>query len=274
MEPLNAGHAPGGTPAGDPIPPRGDPADAGTPPRPPWRPARVWASAIVAGLLAGVCSWLIGEATYGRFQPPLLNTTGFPSAEESQANARARTSGKTLEVTLVSGTMGAALGLALGLAGASLRGFGRSAAVAGASGAVLGAVAGAIGAQILMPIYFRIYHPDRDDLLLAIATQGGVAALVGAAGGAAFGLGLGGKGLVGRTLLGGLLGGALGLIAYQIVGVVAFPLDETTKPLSATWATRLLAHLPVATLAAAGSAWGALDTPRRKPAKSAARVDS
>ncbi len=35
-------------------------------------PVRVWVLALMAGLIAGFASWLIGEAIHGRFGPPAL----------------------------------------------------------------------------------------------------------------------------------------------------------------------------------------------------------
>jgi hypothetical protein len=110
-----------------------------------------------------------------------------------------------------------------------------------------------------MPIYFRFYDVDKDDLVLSLLIQGGICSAVGAAGGAALGVGVGGRSLTARTLLGGLLGAVAGVAVYQLVGALAFPLDQTTRPISATWATRLFAHLAVATLTAAGAARAAPD---------------
>ena len=55
-----------------------------------------------------------------------------------------------------------------------------------------------------------------------------------------------------QIVLGGLAGAALGALAYELIGVVAVPAGQTTRFISATWQTRLLARLAVTTLAAAG----------------------
>ena len=138
------------------------------------------------------------------------------------------------------------------------RGSARAALIAAIAGSILGGTAGAIMPRVLLPIYFRMHNPDRDDLMLAILTQGGNWSVIGAAAGAAFGIGLGGRGRALRALLGGLLGAIAGVLVYEIVGGVAFPLDGTADPLSATWGTRLFARLAVTILASAGAAMGAL----------------
>jgi len=77
---------------------------------------------------------------------------------------------------------------------------------------------------------------------------------VGAAGGLAFGIGLGGRDRWVKSLVGGLLGAALGTVAYEVIGAVAFPTDKTELPISLSPRTRAMLHLLVAVMAATGSA--------------------
>ena len=51
---------------------------------------------------------------------------------------------------------------------------------------------------------------------------------------------------------------------FQIAGVLAFPLDQTTKPLSESTVTRVLSRLIVALFASAGAANAALEATRVK----------
>ena len=76
-------------------------------------------------------------------------------------------------------------------------------------------------------------------------------------GGLALGIGSGARGdkLV-TILIGGLVGGFLGALVYELIGAFAFPMAGTTKPISET-GTRAIARLAVAIFAAAGAAWGA-----------------
>lgn len=217
-------------------------------------PVLVWTLAMTAGLAAGFVGWLVGEATHNRLQPKILATGGIPTIEEARAGASAMRSALTMQAAAAFGALGAALGLALGLAGGGIRRSSRSSLIGAAVGAILGGAAGAVTPLALLPVYFQFYDPDRDDLLLSLLTQGGIAAALGAAGGASFGIG--DRGRVARTLLGGLLGAVAGVLIYGVVGALAFPLDKTTRPISATATTRLLGRILVATLAAAGSAAG------------------
>ena len=68
--------------------------------------------------------------------------------------------------------------------------------------------------------------------------------------------------------LGGLVGGVAATMFYDVAGALAFPLDKTSQPVSATVVTRLLAQLVVAMFVAAGAALGANDSARRGPTAS------
>jgi|GEM_PF-2024621 len=270
-EGLHEKGTPGQTLAGNSWPDNGG---AGVPEPPPFSLAenriptvRCWGLAILAGLVAGVVSWLGGEAIYGRFIPPLIATSGFPTIEEIQAAKRARNAGVTMEAGLTAVMMGAALGLMLGLAGGGVRKSGRAAAIAGLAGLFLGGVGAAVATWSLMPAFLRIYDPDKDVLLVALLVHGSIATVIGAGVGTAFGAGISGgirgerHGLIGRTILGGLLGAAAGMLIFQIVGMMVFPLDHTTLPVSKSSNSRLASHVLLTLLASAGAARGALQLP-------------
>jgi len=225
---------------------------------------RVWVLALLAGLIAGFTSWLIGEAIHGRFGPPtLVNISGpsggFLSGPEIHRLNTAHSAAQTLEATLTFGSLGAVLGLALGLAGGFARGSARAALSAAIVGSILGGAAGAALTKVILPIYFRILDPDSNDLIVGIMIQVVISSAIGAVGGAAFGIGLGDRSRVVRAVIGGLLGAIAGALVYEMVGAIAFPLDKISDPISVTWGTRLFARLAVTTLASAGVAMGALD---------------
>jgi uncharacterized membrane protein YqaE (UPF0057 family) len=223
----------------------------------------VWALALAAGLLAGFASWLIGESLHGRFAPPEMRTGIRLTPPQIISRATALHAAEGFEVNVVLGASGAIVGLALGLAGGYARRSGRAALIAAIAGTILGGAAGAIIPRLLLPIFFRMHDPDRDDLILAILIQGGSWSLIGAAAGAAFGIGLGGRGSALRGLFGGLLGAIAGVLVYQIVGALAFPLDGTSDPVSATWFTRLFAELAAPIYISAGAALAALGLAKR-----------
>ena len=98
----------------------------------------------------------------------------------------------------------------------------------------------------------------------------GIWAAVGAAGGMAFGIGVGGRDRILRAAVGGLVGAALGAVAFELIGAVFFPMAETPKPVSESMVTRLLARLLVAVPAAGFAAVMAFGQPRQKAKPAAA----
>ena len=68
--------------------------------------------------------------------------------------------------------------------------------------------------------------------MLPLLTLGSICSSVGAAGGLAFGIGLGGRDRWMKSLLGGLVGAALATVVYELVGAIAFPTDKTELPIS------------------------------------------
>jgi outer membrane lipoprotein SlyB len=222
------------------------------------RPVRVWALALTAGFIAGFASWLIGESFHGRFAPPDARTGRRLTPEQIQSRRKAIDASQVLEATVAFGSLGAISGLALGLAGGCARGSARAALFAAIAGSIFGSAAGAIIPRILLPIYFTVHNPDRDDLILAVLIQGGNWSVIGAAAGAAFGIGLGDRGRALRALLGGLFGATVGVLVYEMVGAVEFPLDGTSDPIAKTWWTRLFAWLAMTIFTSTGAAIGAL----------------
>src|SRR3954451_23071364 len=123
------------------------PAAGSSIPRPP-SPARVWLLALAAGVIAGLASWLIGEAIHHRFAPPTLVVTasssgGFLSGPEVFRRDMAKRGAQLFEAGLTFGSLGAILGLALGLAGGAVRGSGRPGWIAPCVGSILGFTFGA-----------------------------------------------------------------------------------------------------------------------------------
>jgi hypothetical protein len=252
MSPIEMDPPPSATPAG------------GLTTRRPFSPVRVWVLALLAGMIAGFTSWLIGEAIHSRYGPPKLvvisaPSGGFVDSAEIQKRGTTKRAGQMFEADLTFGSLGAILGLALGLAGGSARGSARAASIAAFVGSILGGSVGATVSQVILPIYYRFFNPDTNDLILGIMIQLAISSAVGAVGGVAFGIGSGDRRHAVRATLGGLLGAIAGALVYEMGGAIAFPLDETSNPISVTWATRLFARLAVTTLASAGVAMSVLN---------------
>jgi hypothetical protein len=231
--------------------------------------AWVWLLVLSAGLISGLGSWLLGEATWDWFPVTRMLGPGPPSVEEQRAAQADYESAQTKAVALALGWLGGALGLTLGLAGGLARGSVRGGAAMGLVGLAMGAGAGIVAAFALMPPYFLFlnqYPLARDLLIIPLLIHIGLWSPLGAAGGLAFGLGLGRRRLIPRALLGGCLGAVLGSVIYEVVGAVVFPLAMTTRPLSVTSGSRLLARLLIALLAAMGAAaFGLKPTTRHPP---------
>jgi hypothetical protein len=215
------------------------------------RQGRLLGMALVAGLLAGVAAWLAGEAILEAYRADLS-----PKVRR-EADAQAIRRSARAHLASASGTyaaLGAIVGVSLGLAG----GLARRSASAGARAALLGCVVGAIAgvstSLLVLPNFFKNHDPQSIDLVSPMLTLGSICSSVGAAGGLAFGIGLGGRDRWLKSLGGGLLGAALATVAYEVIGAIAFPTDKTELPISQTPTTRAMLHVLIATLTAVGSA--------------------
>jgi len=211
---------------------------------------RLMALALAAGLVAGVASLLAGEEILRGYQSDLFPKLKIrPSAEDMHRWSGARLYSATLTFT----TMGGFLGLTMGLAG----GLARRSVFAGVRAAILGLLLGAASAGfmalVLVSIFFQKHDPQSGDLVLPLLTHGAIWSAVGAIGGLAFGLGLGGRGRWKATLVGGLVGAAAATVVYEIVGALAFATSKTDLPVSASITTRAIAQLLVAILSAVGA---------------------
>ena len=248
-------------------PPATDPTDPVVPASSiPLRAGRVWACTLLAATLAGVGAWLGGEGNLRRFVPAVRmvmvmgTSTNMPTFEEKVKAERRNAS-------LGNGILGGALGLALGLAGGLARGSIRSAAVAGLAGAVLGLGAGVGASELALPVYFRQLDKGAEDLskdvLFPLMIHAACWSFMGAAAGVALAFGAGAdRSRILSAAVAGLIGAAIGAVAYEMIGALAFPGDKTTDPIAAEWAPRLIAKLSVALLAAVFAAFALLSPGR------------
>jgi hypothetical protein len=213
---------------------------------------------MAGGGLAGLAAWLLGEYALDWFSPELVSAAvggrmGGPDAPTPDSTRMAAVK----NAALAFGLLGALLGGLLGLAGGMIRPSLRAGLAAGLIGAALGMAAGASASLGVLPVYNRILNrPGAADaeILWAIAALGVVWGAAGAAGGAAFGLGMGGWRRVAAGLVGGALGGLLGAVAFEMLGAIAFPLAATTQPISESRESRLVARALVALFVSAGVA--------------------
>ncbi|RUL85285.1 hypothetical protein [Tautonia sociabilis] len=234
--------------------------------------SRTWAFALAAGLLAGGLAAAAVEGTYQTFRPGLV-----PEVINGETNmvappheiARATRQNASLSFGLMGGLLGLAMGWAGGLAGRSGRGPTARAALLGL---VVGLAATALASFLVIPAYFeydtQVQANQGENLIIPLLVHVGSWAAAGAAGGLAFGVGLGGtaRGLGARTAIGGLTGAAVGAVAYELIGGIAFPMAKTPQPFAEQLVPRALAMLLTCTFASALAAFSAVDAERgRRP---------
>ena len=143
------------------------------------------------------------------------------------------------------GVLGGCLAMTLGLAGGLARGSARGGMTGAVAGLVLGGGLGAGSAALLVPIYQKRVAASVEDMNgdLAFPTliQAGIWAALGVAAGAALGLGAGAGRRLPAVVVGGLVGGALGAVVYEVAASLLAPGSRTYGPIADTWAPRLLA---------------------------------
>ncbi len=226
---------------------------------------RLLVTASGAALVAAVASLLAGEMIWKAYEsalfPPLKIT---PTAEDMRQWREARLYSATLTFTAMGGIIGLTMGLAGGLA--------RRSFLAGTKAAILGYLLGttivALISLAVVSVFFTRYDPQAGDLTLPLLTHGLIWSAVGAIGGLAFGLGLGGKGRWKATMMGGLVGAAAAAVIYELVGALAFASSKTELPVSFSVTTRAISHLLVALLCAAGAVLFLNQYAKREPPSS------
>jgi hypothetical protein len=230
--------------------------------------ARLWVA--LAGILAGVVAFGIGEMVYGL----------FPAANEEVNTMGRLLMVPTVKTTIVAdtrngaltfGLLGVCLGGMLGIAGGLARRSASAMCAAGLLGSVLGLAAGTGVSFAVLPVFFRVQpiYPQYE-MFLSMGMHGSIWGLTGAAGGLAFAVGLGKPRVYGRAVAAGFVGAVLGAVVFDLIGAVLLPFGTTGDPISSTWPTRLMARLLV-TLATAAVVILLLPEPRLdKPLRSPA----
>jgi hypothetical protein len=220
----------------------------------PRAPASPWIPALTAALLAGVASWLVGEAFLNHFKPS--EKAASEPYNFGPLNREMRIA-NSYNGAIAFGALGGLLGLGLGAAGGLSRRSARHALAGALTGLVLGGAAGAAPSFGIMPWHWdhRNDDPSSSDLTVPLMLHLGLWCGLGTAAGLAYGLGRGGARpapLV-RGAVGGLIGAAVGTALFELVGAAALPMDLTTSPIAESTLARLLARLFIAVFAALGA---------------------
>lgn len=228
------------------------------------RPIRLWVFVVAAGFIAGLVSWLAGEASLDVVEPrrrTIIDRGITLHVSDRRAEATAISANAGLAFFL----LGASLGGALGAAGRLARGSNRSVGSAASFGMGAGALAAGLASLAILPLYdaYRLGHPDEAsrDLILPLLVHIGVWSAAGVAGGPALARGLGrtDRRTILKIALGGLVGAAVGATVFELIGAFAMPDAETARYVSRTAASRLLARLLVCVFAASGAVLAVFD---------------
>ena len=221
---------------------------------------------LAAGLLSGLVAWGLGEVCLDRIKPPrhAVNSKGLVlNVTDRREVAVADARNAAVAYTFLGAALGAGLGMAGGL---SRRSSVRSAANATLFGLVAGAATCAGLALVLLPLYngYKARNPDEavQDLLLPFLIHAAVWSSAGASAGVAFGMGLGDRRIVADLAMAGLVGAVLGTVGYELTGAILFPAAQTSRFVSLTWPTRLMARLAVTIFVAAAVALAATRPPK------------
>jgi hypothetical protein len=213
-------------------------------------PGGVWLCVLVAALAAGSIAWGVGERMhdyYGPTQEASRSRYDFRALNREQGAADRK------NAAIAFGTFGALLGLLLGVCGGLTRRSAPAALAAGLTGLLVGATAGAVAGYMITPLFRRYYSDESPSLLLPLLVRGAVCAFVGLTAGLALGLGRRGPGGISRGLLGGLIGSALGITAFELMSAFLFPMERNDKLIPTSMIMRLFFYLYVAIVAGAGA---------------------
>jgi hypothetical protein len=231
----------------------------------------------MAGLVAGLLSWGGGEAARIGFSPAFHMSEELRSSiETSTAEVYRQMEQHTTLTAVVSyGVLAGLLGLALGVAGGiAVRSRSRG-MTAGAVGLVLGGLAGAAATYALCQVFHQQFRASSEafskDLLRPLLMHGGMWLPAGLFGGLALGLGLEGGRRGIQTAFGGVLGGAIAVVLFEIVGALAFPTAKTAHPVATEAGARLMVHGFVGLLVAIVAAWSASNLQLTRPRTSGDR---
>jgi hypothetical protein len=214
---------------------------------------RLWAAALLAGLVAAVGIALLEETGMLRVKPK-LEVVQVMGANVPTLTLRMKQAAESARAVRTFGVFGACLGLAFGLAGGLARGKARSSGLTAAVGLLGGGLAGGLAPLVVLPASQWALDHGMGDLLNSLALHLGLWTPMAAVGGLVFGWGLGDRRAIGPAALGGLVGAAIGIVGFEFLGAVVFPLAETGLPFSTTRASLFLARLFVTLPAALGIA--------------------
>ena len=139
---------------------------------------------------------------------------------------------------------------------------------AGLAGIALGALFGAATSYAVTPLYFN--RLGTADVTLSVLVHLAIWSAVGAAAGIAFGIGCGTRRRFAGSLIGGITGGALAALLFDVCGAF-LPLAHTERPLAEQADTRLAAAVLLSVFVVLGTVIVSLQEARAKVPKAVER---
>jgi hypothetical protein len=128
----------------------------------------------------------------------------------------------------------------------------------------LGALFGAASSYAVTPLYFN--RLGTADVALSMLIHLAIWCAVGAGAGVAFGMVIGTRKVFAASLIGGITGGALAALVFDVCGAF-LPFARTERPLSEEPGTRLAAAVLLSVFVVIGTVIVALQEPRAKVTK-------
>jgi hypothetical protein len=207
----------------------------------------------IAAFISAAISSGLAESSLMQFRPEIVNVS-MMGTNYRDSSPRTKEVATLKQASCILGCFGALLAGSLGAVGGFTSGSRRRTLVAAGVGLVVGGLAGALPPWLVIPLYNRAEELTPGELGRSLLMHWSLWSALGGAAGLALGMGLGGSSRLLRTVLGGVIGVALGTLVFELIGGLLFPLAETGKPLAATWEARSLALFAISTFAALGAA--------------------
>jgi hypothetical protein len=213
---------------------------------------------LTAGIAAGLVSWLGGELTHGLFQPSLSLINFGMGVSLTMPTAVSQNVADLHNAAVAFGILGGVTGLALGLAGGLASHSLMRGVIIGFAALVVGGLVGIATSLTLIPLSYRQFVPDTNDLYTAILIRGGIWTAIALVGGLAFASGLGCPRRIPHVLVDVCVGALLATVVFQLLSAVLFADSRSTDPIANSVFVRLLAMLMIPVVVAIGAARGVM----------------
>jgi MFS family permease len=220
---------------------------------------------LVVGVLLALTGAWIASALADRFR--ILETVEQGARRRGEFRGTVLVIGNAARNAAVAyGLLGGILSLSLAATAACLlpRFSSTRILTAGLAGMALGALFGAASSYAVTPLYFN--RLGTADVTLSLLIHLAIWSAIGAAAGVAFGLGCGTRKVLAGSLIGGITGGALAALLFDVCGAF-LPLAHTERPLAEEADTRLAAAALLSVFVVLGTVTVALQERRAKVPK-------